>query len=367
MKLDGPGVWRRRRPRLCSLIVVRAFLIKVSFHMFSPFTTTGIGSMPHVDPVRACAFILEHVDIPFWPQLPGLSFRELMIPQYSEGLPNVRLSADGQRIWIETGGEHALDAFYEAYSEDAEYGISEEYARGFYAFTEMIEGRRFGFLKGHVTGPLTFTLGLKDEKGVPVFFNEELREISLMVLRGKVRWQTARLGRFCEKVMVFIDEPILSAVGTPAYMGVPPQEVSRLLSAVVAEIERCGGIPAIHCCGKADWQVVLESGIRVVNFDAFDYFDNLRIYADSLSGFLDRGGFIAAGIVPTGEALEGTTAEQLSVMLRRQLDELSAFTGFGDVSSRVLLTPSCGTGSMKEQDAERVFELLSSLKGRLLS
>lgn len=322
--------------------------------------------MPHVDPVRACAFILEQVDIPFWPQLPGLSFREFMIPQYSEGMPNVRLDPNGQRIWIETGGEHSLDSFYESYQEGAEFQISEEYARGFYAFAAMIEGRRFETLKGHVTGPLTFTLGLKDEKGVPIFFNEELREIGSMVLRGKARWQVARLGRSCEKVLIFIDEPILSAIGTPAYMGVPTEEVTRLLKNLVAEIESCGGIPAIHCCGKADWQVVLDSGIKVVNFDAFDYFDNLRIYADSLAGFLARGGFIAAGIVPTGETVESATEEGLSEMLRGQLAELSSLTGFKDISSRVLLTPSCGTGSMRERDAERAFAMLSALKQRLL-
>ncbi len=55
--------------------------------MFSPFLTTGIGSLPHTDPEEACGLVLATFDIPFWPQLPKLSFRESMIPQFSEGMP----------------------------------------------------------------------------------------------------------------------------------------------------------------------------------------------------------------------------------------------------------------------------------------
>ena len=100
--------------------------------MFGKFITTGIGSMPHTDPGSACEIILEKVDIPFWPQLPGLSFRELMIPQYSEGLPSARIDVDRQRIWVERNGASELNDFYETYTDNTELEISEDYSRGFY-------------------------------------------------------------------------------------------------------------------------------------------------------------------------------------------------------------------------------------------
>ncbi|MGE5892844.1 MAG: hypothetical protein ACM34I_02200 [bacterium] len=334
--------------------------------MFQKFTTTGIGSMPHRDPLRACALILDRVDIPFWPQLPGLSFCELMIPQYSEGMPNIRIVPGEQKIWVVGNGQSAVNSFYESYTEDAEFPISGEYARGFASFVGIIQGRRFRVLKGHVTGPLTFTLGLKDDRGAPVYFNEEMREISLMVLRGKVRWQINQLKKFCDKVMIFIDEPILSAIGTSAYMGVSGDEVARLISSLVSEIHRFNGIAAIHCCGKADWKLVMETGIDVVNFDAYDYFENFQIYADSLKEFLDRGGSVAAGIVPTSSIIRETRPDDLKNSLLGQIEALGKKTGFRDLPERLILTPSCGTGSLSEGEAERVFETLHAVKQSLV-
>jgi len=330
--------------------------------MFTAFTTTGIGSMPHTESGRACRTVLDHVDVPFWPQLPKRSFLELMIPQYAEGMPMLVVDNSEQKVWIDTARAGELEAFYETYNEETLIGISEEYAAGFYAFRSLIEGKRFPVLKGHITGPLTFTLGLKDEKGVPVYFNEELREISLMLLKGKVRWQIDQLGKYAEKVMVFIDEPILSAIGTSSYMGVTEEETRRLLSETVASIRAAGGIAAIHCCGKADWKLVMETGIDVVNFDAFEYFENVQIYTENVAEFLAKGGYMAFGIVPTNEEINTTDAEKLKGRVRAQIDALTERTGFADLPSRTLLTPSCGTGSLSEQEAEKVFAVLSDLK-----
>lgn len=323
--------------------------------------------MPHKDAETACRIVINSVDVPFWPQLPKRSFLELMIPQYIEGMPMLTIDADAQKCWLDTSKGEELDSFYESYNDETTIAISEDYARGFYAFTSLLEGKRFPVLKGHVTGPLTFTLGLKDEKGVPVYFNEELREISLMLLKGKTRWQVRRLGEFCDRVMVFIDEPILSALGTSAYMGVTEDETMRLLSEIVREIRRTGAVSAIHCCGKADWKLVMETGIDVVNFDAFDYFENFQIYTDETAEFLRRGGLVAFGIVPTNSDDITADAKMLRERILVQTDELMSKTGFADLPSRSLLTPSCGTGSLSETGAEKVFSLLSELKAGLLS
>jgi hypothetical protein len=335
--------------------------------MFTKFTTTGIGSMPHSDPSRACEIVLKNVDVPFWPQLPKTSFRELMIPQYSEGMPSIRIDEKDNRIWMDSADQEAITSFYESYTEETEFPITDDFSKGFYTFLEKIKGKKFASIKGHVTGPLTFTLGLKDEEGRSVFFNEELREISLMVIEGNVRWQVRRLKEFCDRVMIFIDEPILSAIGTSSYMGVSDEEVRRLLEATVSSIKGTGGISAIHCCGKADWKMVMECGIDVVNFDAYDYFENFQIYSDALVSFLERGGYIAWGIVPTDENIKNVNLNDLKDRFVKQINELSEKLGSDDFVDRIIMTPSCGAGSLGEEDAEKVFEILHELKRELLA
>ncbi len=333
--------------------------------MFTPFSTTGIGSLPHTNPDEACKLILKAVDIPFWPQLPQLSFREFMIPQYSEGLPFLKIDEKKQTIWIERNGSDALTRFYETYTEGLKLPISENYAKGLYKFLDVIKGGHFPFLKGHVTGPLTFTLGLKDSGGRPVFFDEELREISLLVLKAKIGWQIETLKPFCDNIIVFIDEPVLSALGSSAYLGVSPEEALRLLRETSDAVKNNGAIPGIHCCSKADWPPVINSGVDIVSFDAYDYLESVSLYPSEFGAFFKRGGYLAWGIVPTTDAIRDESAESVRKRFDKGIELLSKSVSREILLSRILLTPSCGTGSISIAETEKVFRILVELKKTL--
>ncbi len=331
--------------------------------MFQSFNTTGIGSLPHTDPVEACNLILDSMDIPFWPQLPHRGFFELMVPQYSEGFPFIKI--EDENIHIEQAEEQAVSAFYEAVADQAGFPMSREYAAGFHAFIDILEqrGRKFDTVKGHITGPLTFALSLTDKQKRPLYFDEELRELSLELLKGKVRWQIEKLRPYAGNVLIFIDEPILSALGTSTYIGVSTDEASRMLREIVTHIKECGGIAGIHCCGKADWPLILSSGIDVFNYDSYFFWDTLSIYPEEIKEFINNGGVIAWGIVPTTDAIRGVTLEGLGEQLERGLTSLEKIGIPGDkLRNQTLLTPSCGTGSLKIEDALKVFSLLKDLR-----
>jgi hypothetical protein len=51
--------------------------------------------MPHTDPEQALEVALS-MDIPFWPQLPRLSYYEDMYVQASEHFPGIVLNLDNQ-------------------------------------------------------------------------------------------------------------------------------------------------------------------------------------------------------------------------------------------------------------------------------
>ena len=330
--------------------------------MLKPFLTTGIGSLPHRNAQEACRLILDTFDIPFWPQLPGLSFRELMIPQYSEGLPFLKIDEQKETIWIERNSSDELERFYESCTEECRIAISEDYAQGMHTFLRTVKTKKFGLLKGHVTGPLTFTLGLKDHTGRPVYFDEELREISLMLLKAKTRWQLDQLRPHAEKVIIFIDEPILSALGSSGYLGVSSTEVSRLLRELTDGIRSEGGISGIHCCGNADWPMVINCGPDIINFDAYDYIDTLALYPEEFRAFLEKGGYLAWGIVPTSEAIAGENPGSISRRFQKGVEKLSLHIPGDLIFSRILLTPSCGTGSRTVEETLKVFQLLLRLK-----
>ncbi|MDH4233477.1 MAG: hypothetical protein OEW04_15780, partial [Nitrospirota bacterium] len=300
--------------------------------------------------------------IPFWPQLPGLSFRELMIPQYSEGLPFLKMDGQKETLWVERNSSDELERFYESWTEKSRIAISQDCAQGLYAFLRIVKTRTFPVLKGHVTGPLTFTLGLKDQAGKPVYFDEEFREISLMLLKAKTRWQLDQLKPYAGKVIIFIDEPILSALGSSSYLGVSSTEASRLLKELIEVIRSEGGIAGIHCCGNADWPLVIDCGPDIINFDAYDYTDTLALYPEQLSAFLEKGGCLAWGIIPTSEAIAGENPESIMACFQRGVEKLSLHVSRDLLFSNILLTPSCGTGARTVEETLKVFQLLMRLK-----
>jgi hypothetical protein len=333
--------------------------------MFTSFSSTGIGSLPHTDPAEACRIILDSVDIPFWPQLPHRSFLELMVPQYSEGFPFVRI--EGEHIYVEEAAEEEKARFYEAIAAGKGFAISREFAAGLYAFLDTVDAleRRPATLKGHVTGPLTFTLSLTDSRKRPIFFDDELRELALELLKGKVIWQVEILRRYADEVIIFIDEPILSALGTSAYIAVDMSEAQRALQEIVRSIRDTGALAAIHCCSKADWPLVLSTGLDILSFDSYFYWDSLGSYPEEVKSFIDRKGVIAWGVVPTTDIIREVTLEGLSEQLERGLSSLEKTGIAGEkLRNQVLLSPSCGTGSMEPEDALRVFSLLKELRNR---
>jgi hypothetical protein len=335
--------------------------------LIKSYYTTGIGSLPLVDPVEAGEFTLNAVDIPFWPQLPKRGFKELMIPQYSEGFPFVVL--EGDKIWIERVNEAEQAAFYEAVGKGSDLPMSEQYAAGLFAFIDLLKtmNKKLQTVKGHVTGPVTFTLGLTDKNRLPVYFDEELRELALELLKGKVRWQIGQLKPYANEVVIFVDEPVMSALGTSTYVGVDNNEVIRLLRTVVDEIHTRGAIAGIHCCSKADWGLVIESGVDILNFDAFDYAESIHLYPEQIRQFLERGGILAWGIVPSTEQVRWVNVDSLKSRLEGEIANLQRMGISGEVLwNQCMLTPSCGTGSMEREDSAKVFTLLKELRSAYL-
>jgi hypothetical protein len=209
---------------------------------------------------------------------------------------------------------------------------------------------------------MTFTLGLKDSYGRLVYFDEELREIALMLLKAKIRWQIKTLRPYAEQVIIFIDEPVLSALGSSSYIGVDSQEALRLLKETSDAVKNAGGIPGIHCCSKADWPLVINSGVSIISFDAFDYIETISLYPVEFNGFMKNGGYLAWGIVPTTEAIRDENAESVKRRFDTGIETLSKSIPADLLLSKILLTPSCGTGSRSVEETEKVFSILNELK-----
>ncbi|MES0338463.1 MAG: hypothetical protein ABUK15_00210, partial [Anaerolineales bacterium] len=102
----------------------------------------------------------------------------------------------------------------------------------------------------------------------------------------------------------------------------------------------------------------------ILNLDAYGYLDNLALYPQELTDFLERGGRIAWGSIPNQEDIWSATPAEMAERLRTGIKSLTTrASAKGFVISEALLsdgllTPSCGLGSTDEDLAERVIEIL---------
>jgi methionine synthase II (cobalamin-independent) len=246
--------------------------------------------------------------------------------------------------------------------------ISQEYSKGIYALESRLKnsGDHLPFVKVHTTGPCTFALNTVDETKRAIYYNEEFRDVIVKALAMKCRWQIQKFKPFAEAVICFIDEPILSAFGSSTYVSVKREDVVEHLREVIDAIHADNALAGIHCCGNTEWSILVDAGVDILNFDAFEFGESLTIYPDSVKTLLDRGGVIAWGIVPTSAAIREQTVEGLALRLEETMNSLVAK---GVDQTRLLeqsiITPSCGTGSMEPEDAKKVFEMTAQLSAFL--
>jgi len=329
------------------------------------FLTTGIGSLPYVDAQKGAEKVFGAFDIPFWPQFPKRSFKENMYSQFSQGLPGLIIDEKKRTMHVDGSRDLSEDLarIYEAYiSGDYDsFGITEEFAEGFYAFIDIAERHKATYAKGHVTGPVSFGLGVTDENGRSIIYNDGLREALVKLLEMKAMWQIDRLKAASGNVMIFIDEPYLASFGS-SFVNIKKEDVILMLDSIIAGIHSKGAMAGIHCCGNTDWSVIAGTKVDIINFDAFLYTDNLSLYSEDIGMFLKKGGYLAWGIVPTSEAVLKETGDSLFRRLNSQIENLEKKAIERDlIISNSFLTPSCGMGTLSENLAEDIIAKLNNL------
>ena len=327
---------------------------------------TMIGSMPHTDPSAACAQVTHYLkDIPAWPQLPRISFRQNMYVQYSQGFPGVVVEED--RIYIDRSQDldKPLEQLYAAYLENDidRYPISPDYAAGLHSFLAL-ENLSPLAVKGQIIGPVSWGLTVTDNNRRSIIYDDILGDAVAKLLRLKAGWQEKELRKISKNTIIFVDEPSMVSFGS-AFVSLSRERVSSLLEEVFGGIS---GLKGVHCCGNTDWSVLLDTSADILSFDAYNYAQSLSLYPAEVKKFLERGGTIAWGIIPNNE--ESLAKESIASLKDRLEEAMAPFTRegirFKQLLQQGLLTPSCGLAPLVTEEASaRALELLAELSAKI--
>ena len=333
----------------------------------------GIGSLPDIDANLAWENVLKNfTQIPFWPQLPKRSYLENMYLQFSEQLPGRVVDLENERFFVDKTQdlEPDMEKFFNIYlSEDIEaFKISKEYSLGIHSGLELLENNKdifndIEFIKGQLTGPISFGLQVIDSSQKPILYDDMLHDILVKNLQRKAQWQEQILGKINKNTIISVDEPYLSSVGS-GFLNLNRDMVIRDIEAVFQSIKN---IKATHCCGNTDWSLIFETSTDIILFDAYNYTKNFVLFNSDIRSFLSRGGCIGWGIVPTsGTELEKCKVEELLARLEYGINLLvDKGIDHDTILHQSFITPACGLGPLSVAQAETAMNYTNAISEQM--
>jgi hypothetical protein len=327
-------------------------------HALRSGLATACGSLPHTDVADATALLLETVGgLPAAPTLPRRHPAEGMLAQGAWGMTGVVVDDHGALV---------VDDPDLVGADDIGDGADDLPAEPFAAtlgFLDALADRRWrGPLKLQLTGPVTLgtalvAAGVAPRRAFPAADMAARRRVRSLVAVARRRLPKAPL-------VVVVDEPGLGA----ATLGDAPvgvEEAVDLVSGALAAVE-ADAVSGLHCCAVADWGAVLRAGPQLLSIPVEV---GASVRAADLGPFLDRGGWVAWGAVPTGGPLGSVTGAGTGRLWRRLAARWHWLADGGVdpvlLRRRALVTPACGLAMHDVNQAELVLRLTAALGDRV--
>lgn len=300
--------------------------------------TTAMGIMPHRDIDRSMQLTLS-LDIPFWPQLPHLGFYEDMYVQFSQHFPGIMVDEENRKLYFDSSRfAKDLPEYSEKMDDPKTFALNRQYSVVYHKFLAQ-KLSDYTAIRGQLIGPVSFGFRVMDENNRPIIYNEDVKTILFDFIKRKINAQYRELREKNANAFVWLDEPGLSWIfsGLSGYSDVQAKsDYQSFLSGLES-------IRALHLCANVNLQYLLEMGTDLLSFDAYQMKLMAKGYAASVAKFINSGGIICWGIVPTDSDNLGTqTPQSLADLLLEYWRVVSENTGLPHktLAEQALIAPA---------------------------
>jgi methionine synthase II (cobalamin-independent) len=317
---------------------------------FADGLSVGVGSLPHSDATAAAAFAIGEFDVATIPNLPNRSDGESMLAQAVAGVGGVTAAPDGTALVLSHGTTPSLGPI----------PIAGEAFTGLRAFLDLARVIRFDGapVKWQFVGPVTVGCALA-RAGMPI---DEAFALSGAIVRSRLTELTRTVSATApgSPQLVVLDEPVLVGL-MHADFPVPPDHAIDLMSSAMAALPH-DVATGIHCCAPTDLSALLSAGPDVVSVPARA---DVAGWAGSLARFLEEGGHVAWGVVPTS----GPVPSSVDRPWRALSDLWCALVRHGCdavmLRRQSVVSPECGLAGHSVSVARRIARLASGVGRRV--
>jgi len=322
--------------------------------------TTAMAVMPHTDVQQALKTALS-LDVPYWPQLPNYSYYEDMYVQAAEHFPGIVLDMEHKTL------RFSMDKFIEefeetmAHFEEPDYfDVSKTYSVVYHHFLDLDLSDRPA-IRGQLEGPVSFGFNILDQDDRPILFDDTIRPFMFEFMAKRINAQLNRLKNINANAFMFIDEPGLQFIFS-AMSGYGEQKAKTDLDEFFSMIDSPRGI---HLCGNPDWDFLLGLDMDILSMDVYSNAEIFASCTSSIKKFLDKGGILVWGIIPTGfETFQEENLDFLAFKLNNIWKALGKKgIDIDQIVRNSMLSPAtcCLVNQDKEKTVEKAFQMTRNL------
>ena len=316
--------------------------------------------MPHTNAERALEMALI-LDVPFWPQLPNYSYYEDMYVQAAEHFPGIILDMDKRtlRFSMDKFAEELEEALLR-FDDPSYFDVSETYSTVYHRFLALDLKDRPA-IRGQLEGPISFGFNILDQDKRPILFDDTVRSFMFDFMAKRLNVQLARLKQRNANAFMFVDEPGLQFLFS-ALAGYGDLKAKSDMDQFFTQVDRPRGI---HLCGNPDWDFLLNLDLDVLSLDVHTNAEIFTAYPTAIKRFLNRGGVIVWGIVPTG--FEAFAQEEIPSLVQHLENVWKTLWYKGcdrdQLIARSMLSPAtcCLVNPDKERTVERAFAAVNRM------
>jgi hypothetical protein len=277
-----------------------------------------------------------------------------------------RMIRDG-RLLVDASRDITADMeqIYADYLEKntAPYATPPEYGSGFF---EMMSRRlpEALLLKCQVTGPVTFGMQVVDAEKRPIYYDPQFADVLGKLIALRARWCEEEIRRRTglARTLVILNEPYLASLGS-SVIPIDRDSVIAGWHDISALVEDGLGV---HCCTNTDWAFLTSLKPSVISFDAYGNTREFLLYVDEVARFMESGGVVAWGIVPSDPKVFSRESEDS--LLGRYLEirnTIIEHVDAGIFDRRSLITPSCGIQLGTEAEAVAIMVMAAAISARV--
>lgn len=338
--------------------------------------TTAMAIMPHTNIEEALGLVFS-LDIPFWPQLPRISFYEDMYAQASENFPGITIDIENEKLIFDTARfQQELGDYSEKMGQTETFALSQQYSAVYHKFLDRdLQG--YHAIRGQVTGPVSLGFSVLDEDRKPIIYNDEVRILLFDFIQQKVNVQYRDLKEKNPNAFIWLDEPGLGFV----FSGLSGYNDLQAKEDYWSFMQGLEGPKGLHLCPNVNLPYLLGLGVDILSFDAYQIEFMPKEYAIAVADFLKSGRVISWGIVPTESAmLSKETPETLAKRLMEYWEVVSRNTDVSlkQIAEQALVAPArccikdmeakgqaCQSAGMEEKNVGKAFAFLGQVSGML--